>query len=53
MLVLMFRSFGWPEKEGDEIPLLESYTYHDVEINVGLTDEDFDPDNPKYNFPTF
>ncbi len=53
MLILMFRSFGWPENEEDEVPLLESYTYHDVKINVGLTDEDFNPDNPKYNFPAF
>ncbi len=53
MLILMFRSFGWPEREGDEAPLLESYTYHDIETNVGLTDEDFSPDNPKYNYPSF
>ena len=53
MLVLMFRSFGWPEQAGAEVPLLESYTYHDVETNVGLTDEDFDPENPNYNFPRF
>jgi len=32
---------------------LESYTYHDIETNVGLTDEDFKPDNPSYNCPPF
>ena len=53
MLLLMFRSFGWPENEGEAAPLLESYTYHDVETNVGLTDEDFSPDNPEYNYPPF
>ncbi|MFK8111294.1 MAG: DUF1571 domain-containing protein [Rubripirellula sp.] len=52
-LILQYRSFGWPEVEGDDPPLLESYTYHDVEINVGLTDDDFTPDNSNYNFPAF
>jgi hypothetical protein len=53
MLILMFRSFGWPDIEGEDAPLLESYTYHDVKTNVGLTDEDFIPDNPEYNYPSF
>ncbi len=52
-LILMYRSFGWPENEGEAAPLLESYHYHDVETNIGLTDEDFSPDNPEYNFPSF
>jgi hypothetical protein len=53
MLLLIFRTFGWPENEGEEAPLLESYAYHDVKLNVGLTDEDFNPDNPDYNFPKY
>ncbi len=52
-LILMFRSFGWPENEGDDLPLLESYTYHNIQTNVGLTDEDFNPDNPNYDYPPF
>jgi len=52
-LILSYRSFGWPEQEGDELPLLESYTYRDVKINVGLSEKDFDPTNPEYSFPTF
>ena len=31
--------------------LLEEYTYVDVQLNVGLIDADFDPDNPRYDFP--
>lgn len=51
-LILSFRSFGWPEAGGDgTAPLLESYTYHDVQTNVGLTEEDFDPSNSTYGFP--
>jgi len=53
MLLLMFRSFGWPETEGEAAPLLESYTYHEIKTNVGLTDQDFNPDNPEYNYPPF
>ena len=52
-LLLMYRSFGWPENEGEDPPLLESYAYHDVVLNVGLTDEDFSPDNPDYKYPAF
>ena len=52
-LMLMYRSFGWPESEGQEAPLLESYHYLDIQTNVGLTDLDFSPDNPDYSFPKF
>lgn len=30
--------------------LIEEYYYSDIKINPGLTDEDFNPDNPDYNF---
>jgi len=48
---LRYTAFGWPEEGSSAPPLLESYTYLDVELNVGLTDADFDPDNPDYDFP--
>lgn len=32
---------GWPASEGEEPPLLEEYTYTDLQLNVGLTDADF------------
>ncbi|OYP36689.1 DUF1571 domain-containing protein [Rhodopirellula sp. MGV] len=51
LLVLSYRSFGWPEKEGGELPLLESYEYRDLKTNVGLTDSDFDVTNEAYQFP--
>ena len=60
-LILQYRSFGWPEAEtpvsvanpvaDDPAPLLESYTYYDVKLNVGLTAKDFDPANPEYRYP--
>jgi len=50
-LILGYRAFGWPDEPGGDPVLRESYTYHDVKTNVGLTEADFDPKNPKYNFP--
>jgi hypothetical protein len=45
-----FRSFDWPAKEGDPPRLLEEYYYKSVKLNVGLTDQDFDVNNPDYHF---
>ncbi|MCC9600784.1 DUF1571 domain-containing protein [Stieleria sp. JC731] len=51
MLVLSYRSFGWPDDGNQELPLLESYEYRDLKTNVGLTDADFDVANEAYQFP--
>ncbi len=48
---IAYEGYLFPEKEGDPPPLLEKYFYTNVQLNVGLTDEDFDPDNPEYRFP--
>jgi hypothetical protein len=42
--------YGWPEKAGEDPPLLEQYTYSNIKTNVGLTDSDFDPGNRDYRF---
>ncbi len=59
-LILQYRSFGWPELGSgiessldQELPLIESYTFKNVHTNVGLTDQDFDVENPDYGFPAF
>ncbi|EMI40798.1 DUF1571 domain-containing protein [Rhodopirellula sp. SWK7] len=49
-LVVSFRSFDWPDAKTGERTLIESYEYHDLKLNVGLTDRDFDPSNPEYTF---
>ncbi|WP_161604253.1 DUF1571 domain-containing protein [Roseiconus nitratireducens] len=53
LLILSYRSFGWPDAEGEskELPLLESYEYRDLKTNVGLSEQDFDVSNPEYQFP--
>ncbi len=43
-LPLYYRSYGPDGK------MWEDYRYRDLKTNVGLTDLDFDPKNPKYNF---
>ncbi|EMI17316.1 secreted protein containing DUF1571 [Rhodopirellula maiorica SM1] len=50
-LIVRYRSFGWPTTEGQPAPLQESYTYHEIQTNVKLTELDFDPKNPEYKYP--
>ena len=52
-LPIAYEAFLWPEKEGDQPPLLEKYYYNDIQLNQGLTDEDFSHRNPAYNYPRF
>ena len=52
MLILQYRSYGWSNDPNQPVgPLLESYSYYDLKTNVGLTEADFDPDNPNYRYP--
>ncbi len=51
MVPLRYAAFMWPENPGGEPLLEEEYTYLDVKLNVGLSDDDFDPENSAYNFP--
>ena len=45
-----YAAWGWPSSPGGEMPLLEEYTYLKIALNQGLTDRDFDHENPDYNF---
>ncbi len=49
-LPIRYEGYAWPEKPGEGCVLVEEYTYSCIRLNVGLTDEDFDPKNPQYNF---
>ena len=46
-----YEGYTWPEDPAGEPVLEERYFYQNVELNVGLTDQDFDPDNPDYDYP--
>ena len=45
-----YAAWTWPRTEGGKPVLLEEYVYTRIKINVGLTDEDFSPNNPDYGF---
>ena len=48
---IAYEGFTWPEEQGGEPVLQEKYFYTNLKINVGLTDIDFDPSNPDYDYP--
>ncbi len=39
----------WDREDG-QVRLVERYGYERIRVNVGLTDADFDPANPRYGF---
>jgi hypothetical protein len=45
-----YASWSWPTQPGGDPVLEEEYTYLNVELNVGLTDRDFDVANAAYRF---
>ena len=49
-LPIRFAAYDWPTSPGAKPELIEEYTYLNISVNVGLTDLDFDPRNPKYKF---
>lgn len=48
---LRYVAYGIAREGETSPPLLEEYTYYEVELNVGLTDQDFNVENPEYDFP--
>ncbi len=50
-LPVRFEKYTWPEKPGGEPPLLEEYTFLKLKFDNNFTDLDFDPKNPRYDFP--
>lgn len=48
---IRYEGYDWPETPGGDPVLVEEYTYTCLRPNVGLTDKDFDPKNPRYGFP--
>jgi hypothetical protein len=49
-LPLRFEAYGYPDKPGDDPPLVEEFTYVDLKLDNGFTDIDFDIANPDYDF---
>ena len=49
-MLIRYASWSWPTEPGGQPVLEEEYTYSDIKVNVGLTDLDFDPNNPDYSY---
>jgi hypothetical protein len=53
-LPVRYAAYDWPREgqtnEHGMGDVIEEYTYLNLQVNVGLTDRDFDPENPEYNF---
>ncbi len=45
-----YAAYDWPSQPGGSPEVVEEYTYQNVKLNVGLTDEDFSKDNSTYRF---
>jgi hypothetical protein len=45
-----YESYDWPREVGGQPRLIEEYTYLDLKLNNGFTDEDFSTANPEYHF---
>ncbi len=50
-LPIRYAAYGWPSAPGEEPQLNEEYTYANIRLNVGYTDDDFSPSNSAYNYP--
>ena len=49
-LPVRYEAYTWPEKRGGDPVLLEQYLWTKIKLNVGLTDDDFNPRSKKYNY---
>jgi outer membrane lipoprotein-sorting protein len=49
-LPVRYEAYDWPHETGAAPELMEEYTYLNLKLNNGFTDEDFDIRNPKYHF---
>ncbi len=47
---IRYEAYSWPKTPGGAPVLDELYTYLNLRLNVGLTNADFDWNNPQYHF---
>ncbi len=52
-LPIRFEAYDWPRVAGAQAELVEEYSYANLRLNVGLTEQDFDPGNRGYSFGRF
>jgi hypothetical protein len=49
-LPVRLENYDFPTQPNQQAPLVEEYTYVKLRTNLGLTDQDFSPENPAYRF---
>lgn len=49
-LPVRLQQYAFPERRGQKPVLVEDYLYQNVKTNVGLTEMDFDANNPRYGY---
>jgi uncharacterized protein DUF1571 len=47
---IRYEAYEWPKEPGGPPQLIEEYTYLNLKLNNGFTDQDFDARNPNYQF---
>ena len=47
---IRYEAYDWPSSPGGSLQLIEEYTYINLQLNVGLEDDDFSRSNPRYRF---
>ncbi len=52
-LPIRFEAYDWPRQGAAEAELVEEYTYMNLKTDLGLSDQDFDPNNTAYSFGRF
>jgi hypothetical protein len=50
MMPIRYESYDWSTESGGAPRLIEEYTYLNLKLNNGFTDEDFSVRNPEYHF---
>jgi hypothetical protein len=50
-LPVRYEQYDWPQQPGGPPQLVEECNFMNLRINNGFTDTDFDPRNPRYEFP--
>lgn len=50
MFPVRMEQYGFPTNPNEAPPLIEEYTYFQIQTNRGFTDQDFHPANPQYGF---
>jgi hypothetical protein len=49
-IAVRVQQYGFPVRNGAKPPIVEDYVFTDIRTSVQISDRDFDPNNPRYNY---